>query len=125
ILAMHALQYYQVLRAGGLQHGPIFRGVTHVWRRPGEVMSHITIPEGVADDMSGYQVHPALMDAFLQGITPFLPEENEDTYVPVVVKRVKFYQRQFPGGKLWRYVIVRHEAYVECRSLEREVSMLD
>ena len=47
------------------------------------------------------------MDAFLQGITPFLPEENEDTYVPVVVKRVKFYQRPVPGGKLWTHAIVR------------------
>ena len=125
MLAMEAPKYYQGLRARGIQHGPLFQGVTHVWRRPGEVMSHITIPEGVAEDMSGYQVHPALMDAFLQGITPFLPEENEDTYVPVVVKRVKFYQRPVPGGKLWTHAIVRPEAIGDQSTLEGDVILLD
>ena len=125
-LAMEAAVYYQSLRARGIQHGPLFQGVTHVWRRPGEVMSHITIPEGVADDMSGYQIHPALMDSFLQGITPFLPTENEeDTYVPVAVKRVKFYQRPVPGGKLWTHAIVRPEANGDQSTLEGNVILLD
>jgi short-subunit dehydrogenase/acyl carrier protein len=89
-------------------------------------MAHITIPEGVADDMSGYQIHPALMDAFLQGITPFLPEEHEeDTYVPVAVKRVKFYQQPLPGGKLWAHAIVRPESNSARSILGGDVILLD
>jgi myxalamid-type polyketide synthase MxaE and MxaD len=125
MLAMESAEYYQGLRARGIQHGPLFQGVTHVWQRPGEVMSHITIPEGVADDMLGYQIHPALMDSFLQGITPFLPEENEDTYVPVGVKRIKFYQRPVRGGKLWTHAIVRPEVNGDQRALEGDVVLLD
>lgn len=125
-LAMETGPYYQGLRTRGIQHGPLFQGVTHVWRRPGEVMSHLTIPAGVANDLSSYQLHPALIDSFLQGITPFLPEEHEeDAYVPVAVTRVKFHQRPKPDGKLWTHAIVRTEVKGAQSILEGDVTLLD
>jgi myxalamid-type polyketide synthase MxaE and MxaD len=125
-LAMEAELYYQGLRARGIQHGPLFRGVTHVWRRPGEVMSHLTIPAGVTSNSSGYQIHPALIDSFLQGITPFLPEEGEEVYVPVAVKRMKFHQRPEPGAKLWSHAILRTEASSNGQStIEGDIILLD
>jgi acyl transferase domain-containing protein/acyl carrier protein len=125
-LAMQAGLYYQGLRARGIQHGPLFQGVTDVWRHPGEVMSHLTIPAGVANDLSGYQAHPALIDSFLQAITPFLPEEHEeDAYVPVAVKRVKLHQRPKPDGKLWTHAIVRAEVKGAQSTIEGDVTLLD
>jgi hypothetical protein len=89
-------------------------------------MSHLTIPAGVVNDLSGYQVHPALVDSFLQGITPFLPEEHEDeAYVPVAVKRVKFHRRPEPGGKLWTHAIVQKEANGDQSILEGDIILLD
>ncbi len=123
-LAMETRLYYQGLRARGIEHGPLFQGMTHVWRRPGEVMSHLTIPQG--NNMLGYQIHPALIDSFLQGITPFLPEEHEEeAYVPIAVKRVKFHQRPEPDGKLWTHAIVRKEANGDQNTLEGDIMLLD
>lgn len=125
-LALGASQHYDNLRARGIQHGPLFQGITHVWRRPGAVMCDITIPEGVAIDMDGYQVHPALMDAFLQGITPFLPTENEEeTYVPVAVKHIRYYQRPAPGSRLRTYAIAHSGVNGSHRTLEGDITLLD
>ncbi len=125
-LAMEASVYYAGLRARGIQHGPLFQGITHVWRRPGEVMAQITIPEELINDMPGYQVHPALMDAILQGITPFLPaEQEEETYVPVAVRQVTFYQRPTPGDTLWTHVRVRPTPSGDQSTLEGDVILLN
>lgn len=123
---INALEYYSGLRARGIQHGPLFQGITHVWRYPGEVQARISVPEGARDDMQGYQIHPALMDAFLQAITPFLPEENpEDTYVPVSVKHIHFYQRPEPDAPLWTYATVQPQEINERGILEGDVALLD
>ncbi|MGH2506802.1 MAG: type I polyketide synthase, partial [Ktedonobacteraceae bacterium] len=106
-LAMQAPAYYAGLRARGIQHGPLFQGITHVWQRPGEVMAQLAIPAELIDDMPGYQIHPALLDAILQGITPFLPtEQAEDTYVPVGMRQVNFFQRPTSDDTLWTHAIV-------------------
>lgn len=125
-LAVEAPAYYAGLRMRGIQHGPLFQGITHVWRRPGEVMAHITIPEELVEDMPGYQVHPALLDACLQGITPFLPEDRKEaTYVPVAVRRVKFYQRPDPGETLWTHTVAYPLVSGENDVLEGDVFLLN
>lgn len=122
----NAPEYYAGLRARGIQHGPLFQGITHIWRYPGAIQARISVPEEVQDDMQGYQIHPALMDTFLQAITPFLPEENpEETYVPVAVKRVSFYQRPEPGAPLWSYATVHSQESNEKGLLEGDIALLD
>jgi acyl transferase domain-containing protein/acyl carrier protein len=125
-LAMEARTYYQGLRARGIQHGPLFQGITRILRRPGAVMAPLTIPQMVADDMSGYQIHPALLDAILQGMTPFLPEERkEDTYVPVAVERIRLYQRPGPDDRLWSHALVRSETHGDLSTLTGDVFLLN
>jgi myxalamid-type polyketide synthase MxaE and MxaD len=121
-LAMEAPEYYADLRTHGTQYGPLFQGVTHVWRRPSEVLARISVPEAIQDDMAGYQIHPALMDAFLQGITPFLPRE---TCVPVAVKRIRFYRRPQPGHLLWTHARIQPHDHSDQGFLEGNVSLLD
>ncbi|GHO46585.1 type I polyketide synthase [Ktedonospora formicarum] len=124
-LALEASAYYAGLRARGIQHGPLFQGITHVWRRAGEVVARLTIPDDVASNMHGYQVHPALMDAFWQGITPFLPEENDDSYVPVGVRRVKYHQKPMPGATLWTHALVNPQTSDAPGILEGDLFLLD
>lgn len=122
-LTMEAPTFYEGIRARGIQHGPLFQGVTQIWRGPGEVMAHLALSQDLADDMLGYKIHPALMDAVLQGIIPFLPDENEDTYVPVAVREVKFYQRPEASETLWSHAILRPE--VQSGTIEGDVILLD
>ena len=47
----------------GLQYGPSFRGVERIWRRNGEAIGRLRVPEAVASEASAYRIHPAVLDA--------------------------------------------------------------
>ncbi|MGW4365640.1 type I polyketide synthase [Nocardia takedensis] len=54
---------YERLRAAGLAYGPLFRGLTALWRADSRVFAEITLPE--PDSAASFAVHPALFDAAL------------------------------------------------------------
>ncbi|HZU49165.1 MAG TPA: SDR family NAD(P)-dependent oxidoreductase, partial [Mycobacterium sp.] len=58
---------YERLAARGYQYGPAFRGLTAMWRRGDEVFAEVTLPEP-AGGLSGFGVHPALLDAALHAL---------------------------------------------------------
>ncbi|HEX6342394.1 MAG TPA: SDR family NAD(P)-dependent oxidoreductase [Umezawaea sp.] len=55
---------YDNLASVGLAYGPVFQGARAVWRRGDEVFADIT----VADDVTGFGIHPALLDATLHAL---------------------------------------------------------
>ncbi|MFJ6379380.1 type I polyketide synthase [Kitasatospora sp. NPDC092039] len=56
---------YDTLAEAGLAYGPTFRGLRAAWRRGGTVFTEVALPEGEA---AGFGLHPALLDAAVQGI---------------------------------------------------------
>ncbi|MCV7231496.1 type I polyketide synthase [Mycobacterium branderi] len=58
---------YERLAAHGYGYGPAFRGLTAMWRRGDEVFAEVTLPEA-AGGVSGFGVHPALLDAALHAL---------------------------------------------------------
>jgi polyketide synthase 12 len=58
---------YERLAARGYGYGPAFRGLTAMWRRGDEVFAEVTLPE-TAGSVSGFGVHPALLDAALHAL---------------------------------------------------------
>ena len=55
---------YQRLAERGYQYGPAFQGLTALWRRGEEFFAEVTLPQA-AGGVSGFGVHPALLDAAL------------------------------------------------------------
>jgi len=55
---------YQRLAERGYQYGPAFQGLTALWRRGDEFFAEVTLPEA-AGGVSGFGVHPVLLDAAL------------------------------------------------------------
>ncbi|WP_406323070.1 SDR family NAD(P)-dependent oxidoreductase [Streptomyces sp. NBC_01637] len=55
--------FYERQLDRGLEYGPLFQGLTGVWRRGTEVFAEVTLPEGT--EPGGYGLHPALFDAAL------------------------------------------------------------
>ncbi|MEW2452561.1 SDR family NAD(P)-dependent oxidoreductase, partial [Streptomyces parvulus] len=54
---------YERLHAQGLTYGEQFQGLTQVWRGPrGELFAEVSVPE---TDVTGFGIHPALLDAAL------------------------------------------------------------
>ncbi|MGO4618298.1 SDR family NAD(P)-dependent oxidoreductase, partial [Nocardia sp. 2TAF39] len=57
---------YVDLAERGYGHGPLFQGLTALWRRGGEVFAEVNLPEQSSAGRFG--VHPALLDAALHAI---------------------------------------------------------
>ncbi|WP_405792566.1 SDR family NAD(P)-dependent oxidoreductase [Streptomyces sp. NBC_01506] len=55
--------FYERIAESGFVYGPLFRGLRTAWRRGGEVFAEVALPAGT--DVSGFGVHPALLDASL------------------------------------------------------------
>ncbi|WP_326658971.1 SDR family NAD(P)-dependent oxidoreductase [Streptomyces canus] len=54
---------YADLAAAGYEYGPLFQGLTAAWRDGDSLYAEISLPEDT--DVSGYGIHPALLDAAL------------------------------------------------------------
>ncbi|MFH8386126.1 SDR family NAD(P)-dependent oxidoreductase [Kitasatospora sp. NPDC018058] len=63
---LDAAGLYEQLAAAGLEYGPLFQGVQAAWRAGDAVHAEVTLPDDA--DVTGYGVHPALLDACLHPI---------------------------------------------------------
>jgi NAD(P)-dependent dehydrogenase (short-subunit alcohol dehydrogenase family) len=56
--------FYPALAENGTGYGPVFQGLTAVWRRGAEYFGEVVLPEQARD--AAYGIHPALLDAAVQ-----------------------------------------------------------
>lgn len=92
--------YYEQLRVRGLEYGPSFQGIEQLWRRDGEALGRIRLPEALVSEAEAYQLHPVIMDSGLQLLFATLSSDGEgDTYLPVGLDSLRVYSR--PDTRLW------------------------
>ncbi|WSG63251.1 SDR family NAD(P)-dependent oxidoreductase [Nocardia sp. NBC_01730] len=63
---------YAELAERGYEYGPLFHGLTALWRRDGEVFAEVDLPEQAQSSADRFGMHPALLDAALHAIAPGL-----------------------------------------------------
>ncbi len=63
-IAVDVTDGYQRLAERGYQYGPAFQGLTALWRRGEEFFAEVTLPQA-AGGVTGFGVHPVLLDAAL------------------------------------------------------------
>ncbi len=90
--------YYQQLRSRGLEYGPSFQGIQQLWKHDNEALGQVQLPAGVPAD-AVYQLHPVLMDAGFQLLFATLPENGEETYLPIGLGQLSLAQPV--RGPLW------------------------
>ncbi|MFI5980625.1 SDR family NAD(P)-dependent oxidoreductase [Streptomyces sp. NPDC051555] len=66
--AVEIEDFYPALAGQGYAYGPTFQGLRRAWRRGTDVFADVELPEAAADDVAGFGVHPALLDAALHVI---------------------------------------------------------
>ncbi|MEV0444359.1 type I polyketide synthase [Streptomyces spectabilis] len=59
---------YADLAARGYDYGPVFQGLSALWRRGDEVFAEVALPAEAAADADRFGLHPALLDAALHTI---------------------------------------------------------
>ncbi len=112
---LSAQAYYQQIRELGLDLGISFQGISQIWRRNGEALAQIKLPDVLKVESDAYEIHPAFLDACFQLVGVCIPNEgvegvdssNKDIYVPVHVGEVKLYTR--PGHTVWCHSICETE----------------
>ncbi|QFU91887.1 type I polyketide synthase [Amycolatopsis sp. YIM 10] len=81
---------YERLRSLGVDYGPAFTSVTGAYRGEGSAVMTVEIPE--AAPRAGYLIHPALLDACLQGMVAAAPDLGPDVrYVPMEFGEVRLF----------------------------------
>ncbi|AZK98746.1 polyketide synthase [Streptomyces tsukubensis] len=66
---------YERFQASGYGYGPAFRGLDAAWRRGDEIFTEVRLPEEQHRSAAAFGLHPALLDAALQGL--FLAAQPE------------------------------------------------
>ncbi|MDT7799499.1 MAG: hypothetical protein QOI78_2932 [Actinomycetota bacterium] len=56
--------WYEALAGAGFGYGPVFQGLRAAWRRDGEVYAEVEL----AEETTGFGLHPALLDAALHAV---------------------------------------------------------
>ncbi|WP_158713541.1 type I polyketide synthase, partial [Streptomyces sp. NRRL F-525] len=82
--AVDLTELYASTAAAGFQYGPTFQGLTAAWLQGDDVFAEVRLPAHEALDVSGFGIHPALLDAALHtvGIKTFAGGGNESPGLP-------------------------------------------
>jgi acyl transferase domain-containing protein len=100
-----AEEHYDRLRGHGLDFGPSLRGLRRIWRRDGEAVGEIRLPDPLLADLKRYLVHPALLDACMQLIAAAIGS-TDATYLPIGIDRLRLFGQ--PGECVGAIVHVRN-----------------
>ncbi len=111
---------YQHAQAHGLQYGPLFQGVTRLWRTTDEALGQIELPESLHADAEAYLFHPALLDACWHVALETLAPTDRTVYLPVSSAQIRYYGR--PGPQLWSYA--RRLSY-DAKNMAAQLSVSD
>nr|WP_216216674.1 type I polyketide synthase [Amycolatopsis aidingensis] len=83
---------YARLAENGPDYGPAFRGLHRVWRRGHEFFAEVALPEQLREEATGYGIHPALLDAAVQG-SAFVEAEAGRGLLPFAWRGVELHAR--------------------------------
>ncbi|HVH45623.1 MAG TPA: type I polyketide synthase, partial [Labilithrix sp.] len=96
---------YEDFEAAGLSYGTAFQGLEAAWGGEGEAISKLVELEELTDDVSGYVVHPSLLDAgFQTSAAAVRGVSSGRTYVPATVGRLCVHSK---GAPRWAHVTSR------------------
>ncbi|MFC9993822.1 SDR family NAD(P)-dependent oxidoreductase [Nocardia sp. NPDC127526] len=59
---------YEQLAGHGYRYGPLFQGLTALWRRGEELFAEVDLPDSARGSAERFGVHPALLDAALHAL---------------------------------------------------------
>jgi myxalamid-type polyketide synthase MxaB len=122
-----AKELYEAMEEHGLQYGLSFRGVERIWRRNGEAIGRLRVPDAVASEASAYRIHPAVLDACFQVLAATLAGDDADEgeiYLPVRLGELRLLGD--PATGVWSHALLRSEVGEGITgALEGDVFLLD
>ncbi|HUC97182.1 MAG TPA: acyltransferase domain-containing protein, partial [Candidatus Polarisedimenticolaceae bacterium] len=116
--------HYSRVAEVGFYFGPSFQGIERIWRKDGEALGQVLLPQHLAQESSRYCVHPAFLDACFQVLSGTIALNSDDfgkiQYLPVQIERVRFYAS--PGRQVWCHAQLTK---LNASTLEGNIRMYD
>ena len=120
-------ELYERFRVRGVEYGPRFRGVRRMSWRAGEALGLVEAPDGVAEEVARYRLHPALLDACLHVFAAAVPGAKEavagGAFLPVGIGRLRVLRP--PVGPLWVHATVGPGFTAQSVSVEGDLRITD
>ncbi len=88
---------YQTAAEKQIVFGPCFRWLSRVWVGDGQAVARLDCPE-VVGSLSGYVLHPGLLDACLQ-VTGAVEQNSDETRLPFAIQSIRVYGPA--TGQVW------------------------
>ncbi|WP_280272224.1 type I polyketide synthase [Nocardia wallacei] len=101
--------FYEVCAERGYHYGPVFQGLSAVWRGNGEVFAEVVLPEAAGAGVDEFLIHPALLDAAMQAIGFLdLPVPDGQVLLPFAWEEVRLHALGARHLRAWLHVIGEH-----------------
>ena len=103
-----AEEFYNLLQSRGVEYGPGFRVVQHIWAKEDESAGRISFPGSLQYESELYQIHPVILDGCLQVLAATQGASQEHSfYLPTGCKQIRFFSS--PKGDLWSHASIQPE----------------
>ncbi|MCI0454466.1 MAG: SDR family NAD(P)-dependent oxidoreductase [Candidatus Dadabacteria bacterium] len=116
--------FYQRFYDEGIQYGPYFQGVEHLYCGKRESLGEVQIHPNLEMEIRDYLLHPAMLDSCFQVILGAMASEKrydaKGAYLPVHIERVELYGR--PGNKLYSHVLLTERS---ASHIKADIELLD
>lgn len=102
--------FYGEMWKVGYHLGPQFRWIEQIWRRPGEALTLLRLPQSALEN-GKFLIHPGLMDSCFQssalatGHKGFDAGSLDAIYIPFALENLCFYRA--PTTRLWCHVKIK------------------
>ncbi len=113
--------FYSEMAKIGYQLGSQFQWIKQFWRRPGETLTLLRLPES-ALEQGKYMIHPGLMDSCFQSSalatmhTSFDTTKVDAIYIPFALENLRFFKS--PTTELWCHVTIKNPPADEHEQVE-------
>ncbi|MBI2838246.1 MAG: amino acid adenylation domain-containing protein [Acidobacteria bacterium] len=126
-LEMPGKDFYLQSAARGNEWGPCFQGITRLWRGEREALGELQVPALLEPELDRYQIHPALLDAYLHTLGTTVPVETigrRGTFVPIHLDQVRAHSR--PSTlRLWSHAVLRPSAQSGVAVFDGDIRLYD
>ena len=117
-------QFYKILQSYGLQYGPGYKAIEHIWSSDDEALGHISLPESIQFDSDLHQIHPVVLDACFQVLAATKNVLSQQAlYLPNGCKQVRFFST--PGREVWSHVSLSSPTRQGAETLNADIKIYD
>lgn len=83
-------EFNEQLRSYGVEIEGGFKAIERIWRRDGEALGRIQLPQESSSSADVFTIHPAFLDACSRVLVAALPEQvRDDIYLPVGIRSLQ------------------------------------